>query len=290
MSVYVEVVFLNNLAMDALIVALTLTLRRRRARRFVCTLAAVLAAVAATAYAVVPAWAKAVTAVVLAPAMSLALHRLRNFADYITTLAVLVGVTFALGGTVYGISYLVGFDLRGYPILGICAAAGFVAVLAVRAFAASRGKAARRILNAVISVCGAEITVTALCDSGNTLTDIASGLPVLIASRELSQRLRCVEGARVEGFVEAATVGGQLSLPIMRLGSVTVDGRSTQAYAALTERRFDGYEAILQNTMFGGDRGPHRADRSGKRRAPRVLRGAESANGARDGDIKEGKI
>lgn len=290
MSVYVEVVFLNNLAMDALIVALTLCLRRRKAGRLLCVLAVVIAAAAATAYPVMPEWAKVVTAVVLAPAMSLALHRLRNFADYLATLAVLVGITFALGGTVYGISYLVGFDLRGYLILGICAAAGFVAVLAVKAFAASRGKAARCIENAVICVGGAKIEVSALCDSGNTLTDMASGLPVLIASEELSKRLRGVEGVRVEGFVEATTVGGQLSLPIIRLGCVTVNGTSVEAYAALTERRFDGYEAILQNTMFGGRRKPRRADKAAARRRARVLGAAEGAREFRGGDIKEGKI
>lgn len=263
-SVYVEVVFLNNLAMDALIVALTLTLRRRKARKALCALAVVGAAVVATAYAVMPKWAKILTAVTLAPAMSSALHGIRGFADYLTTLALLVGLTFALGGTVYGISYLVGFDLRGYLVLGVCAAAGTLAVLAARAFAASRGKAARRIESAVISVGGAEFAVNALCDSGNTLTDVASGLPVVIVSEELSRRLRDVEGARVEGFVEAVTVGGELSLPVMRLDSVTVGDVTTKAYAALTERKFDGYEAVLQNTMFGGASGGGSRKKEGK--------------------------
>ena len=109
MSVYVEVVFLNNLAMDALIVALTLALRRRKARKILCVFAVVGAAAVATAYAVMPKWVKIATAIALAPAMSLGLHKLRDFADYITTLALLVGLTFALGGTVYGISYLIGW-------------------------------------------------------------------------------------------------------------------------------------------------------------------------------------
>lgn len=255
MSVYVEVVFLNNLAMDALIVALTLALRRRKARKILCVFAVVGAAAVATAYAVMPKWAKIATAIALAPAMSLGLHKLRDFADYITTLALLVGLTFALGGTVYGISYLIGADIRGYLVLGLSASAGVVAVVGVRAIVASRGKAQRRIENAVISVGSVSLSVEALCDSGNTLTDVASGLPVVIVSENLAQKLRSADGVRIEGFVEAATVGGQFSLPIVGLDGVTVCGRTVKAYAALSERTFDGYEAILQNTMFDGGRG-----------------------------------
>lgn len=236
--------------MDALIVALTLALRRRKARKVLCAVALLAVAAVATAYAVMPKWAKVVTAVTLAPAMAFAAHKHKNFADYFTTLALLAGLTFALGGAVYGASYLVGVDLRGYLVLAFVAAAGIVAVICVKAFAAARGKAFRRIERAVIDVGGVKMNADALCDSGNTLTDIASGLPVMIVSGDFAARLRSEAGVRVEGYVEAATVGGQLSLPIVGINSVTVCGRTLKAYAALSESKFDGYEIVLQNTMF----------------------------------------
>lgn len=250
--------------MDALIVASTLALRRRKARKVLCAAAVIFAAAVATAYAVMPKWAKIVTATTLAPAVAFASHKQRGFADFVTTLAVFVGLTFATGGIVYGASYLVGVDLRGYLVLGFVAAAASVVIAAVRAFAASRGKATRRIERAVISVGDSVLKADALCDSGNTLTDIVSGLPVVIVSGAFSARLRSETGVRVEGFVEATTVGGQVSLPIVEINSVTVCGRTLRAYAALSDSRFDGYEIVLQNTMF--DDLPHKA------RAPRSRR------------------
>lgn len=56
--------------------------------------------------------------------------------------------------------------------------------------------------------------------------------------------------ANIEGFVELGTVGGNASLPIVKVDGVSVGGRVTAAYAALSERNFEGYEVILQNTMF----------------------------------------
>ena len=96
--------------------------------------------------------------------------------------------------------------------------------------------------------------MSALADTGNTLTDCASGLPVVIASGEVSERLKA-EGEGVCGFVEAKTPLGTGTLPIVGPLRVEVGGRECKAFAALTESSFDGYELILQNTMFGGEKG-----------------------------------
>ena len=76
----------------------------------------------------------------------------------------------------------------------------------------------------------------------------------VIASGEVSEQLRA-EGEGVCGFVEAKTPLGRGTLPIVGPLRVEVGGRECKAFAALTESSFDGYELILQNTMFGGEKG-----------------------------------
>ena len=50
--------------------------------------------------------------------------------------------------------------------------------------------------------------------------------------------------------MQLETVSGGASLPIVKVDGVRACGRETRAYAALAERDFEGYEVILQNTMF----------------------------------------
>ena len=253
-KVYIEVVIVNNLAVDALIVYAVLLLRRRKVMplRFI---AAVLAgAAAATAYPLLPEWGRMLVRVALAPLMTAVFLKHRGIKDYIVSLALFLVVTFALGGTVTGASHLAGFDLGGYLVLGVVAAAALALLVAVRCILSVRAKTPRRVCPAKIAVGGEEFSVDALLDTGNTLTDSVSGLPVIIVSERFAAGVDGWHGreraANIEGFVELGTVGGNTSLPIVKVDGVSVGGRVTAAYAALSERNFEGYEVILQNTMF----------------------------------------
>lgn len=252
--VYVEVVLINNLALDALLVYAVLFLRRRKVRkvRFAC--AAALGAAVAVAYPVVPEWAQILIRALLAPLLTVLFDKYANFKDYIISLALFAGLTFALGGAVSGVSNLIGTDLNGYLILGLTAFAALVMLVAVRCFARARGRIRRKICPARLIVDGREFSADALCDSGNTLTDAVSGLPVVIVSERFAGGIDGWHGAAraasIEGFVELTTVSGRASLPIVKLDGVRVEGREIRAYAALADRDFDGYEVILQNTMF----------------------------------------
>lgn len=253
-SVYVEVVLLNNLAIDALIVYAVLFLRRRKVRKIRFAVTVTLGAAVAVAYAVMPDVGRIAVRVVLAPLMAALFDKYADFKDYIISLALFAGLTFALGGTVSGVSYLIGTDLNGYLILGITAFAALAGLVCIRIFALSRAKRRRRVCAARVVVHGREISAEALCDSGNTLTDCVSGLPVIIVSERFAELVDGWHGneraASIEGFVELVTVSGRASLPLVSVDAVKVDGKECKAYAALSDRNFDGYEIILQNTMF----------------------------------------
>ena len=252
--VYVEVVLINNLAVDALIVYAVMLARRRKVHKLRFLSAVALGAAVATAYPVLPEWACILVRVALAPVMCAIFDRYGKFSDYITSLALFCALTFALGGAVTGTSHLLGVDLGGYLILGVMAFAAVMLLFAVRCVVRSRGRTCRKICDATVSVDGADFAVEALCDTGNSLTDAVSGLPVIIVSERLACTVDGWHGAgrvrNIEGYVELVTVSGRASLPIVKVDGVCVRGKVTKAYAALSERNFDGYEVILQNTMF----------------------------------------
>lgn len=249
-----EVVLLNNLAIDALLVYAVLFLRRRKVRKLRFAFSTMLGAAVAVAYAVMPDGGRIAVRVLLAPIMTAVFDRYANVKDYITSLILFCGLTFALGGTVSGVSYLIGADLNGYLILGITAFSALAGLVAVRMFAHYRAKHRRKVCAARVVVHGRELAAEALCDSGNTLTDCVSGLPVIIVSEHFASLVSGWHGeeraANIEGFVELVTVSGRASLPIVSVDSVKVDGKECKAYAALADKNFDGYEIILQNTMF----------------------------------------
>lgn len=244
---------LNNLAVDALLVTATLYARRRKVRRLRAAVAVILGATVAVGYAVVPVPWQIVIRILLAPLMTLIFDKYSSVKDFFCSLAVFAALTFVLGGVVSGVGYLVGVELEGYLVLGLTAFGALALIVGLRLVVKARAKRVCKVCEIVVCVHGKDIRVKALCDSGNTLTDTVSGLPVMIASEKFSSLIvdeNRSKSEQIEGFVELQTVSGNASLPIIGVDEVTVGGKKSRAYAALSGRNFDGYEIILQNTMF----------------------------------------
>ena len=148
--------------------------------------------------------------VALAPLMTAVFLKHSGIKDDIVSLALFVVVTFALGGTVTWASHLAGFDLGGYLVLGVVAAAALALLVAVRCILSVRAKTSRRVCPAKIAVGGEEFSVDALLDTGNTLTDSVSGLPVIIVSERFAAGVDGWHGreraANIEGLVALGTV------------------------------------------------------------------------------------
>lgn len=98
-----------------------------------------------------------------------------------------------------------------------------------------------------ISVDGRKIALTGLCDSGNTLVDGVSGLPVIILSANAEKQLGKTD---IEGFLSVVTVSGESNMPITKLQDVEVAGRRISCMAALSRKDFENCDLILQNSMF----------------------------------------
>lgn len=277
MTVYVELVIFNNLAINALLIILTLSFRKRKMSALRIIISAVIGATVAVGYAIAPTIWQIVIRVLLAPILVAIFDKysgktkVKKLVDYIQSLTAFCFLTFALGGCVYGLSYMLGVDIKGYATLGLCAAGACAVVLFVRRVVKGAAKRSRRYEEVYIELNGKALRVKGLCDSGNTLTDEFSGLPVMILSREIENSFNATEevcidalnavnatqaakskckGMMCDGFITVKTIADEKQLPLVKPQLVEIGGRRINAYCALSRKSFDGFDVILQNSMF----------------------------------------
>ncbi len=253
MSVYIELVVFNNLAVDLCISLATLAIRRMRVNNARLAFSSIIGAVVATAFAIAPKWGQILVKVLLAPLMCFVLSKCEGdkakekICDYFKTLVCFCLVTYFVGGIVYGLSYALNVDIKSYAILGILSTAVFVCIAVGLAIAKKRRTSGKIVKDVEVNVDGVSFKLKGLCDSGNLLTDDLSGLPVVILSKSACEKI----GKRtIEGFVNARTVSGDKCMPVVRFDMVKVGEKKQSALGALCEQNFGDYDIILQNSMF----------------------------------------
>lgn len=287
MSVYVELVIFNNLAIDFLLIVATQILRRRKVCKIRALVAVIIGAAIATFYPIASQGIQIAIKVCLAPIMtaifdtySLSKKKRTNFRkkinevkcendvdnsfsakgrsanlnlmilgvkEYVKSLVVFVIATYAVGGITFGLSYLCGVDVKSYAAFGLVACAIAITLIGARVLRKKRSSDASTLTIANISVDGRKIALTGLCDSGNTLVDGVSGLPVVILSAKAEKELGKTD---IEGFLHVTTVSGECDMPITLLSNFEVDGKKMSCMGALSRKEFENCDLILQNSMF----------------------------------------
>lgn len=252
-SVYVELVLFNNVAIDFLLIVLVQAIRRRKFFKLRSIITSLLGGVVATLYAISPKPLKIAIKILLAPLMTLLFDNYQGVSlkaralDYIKSLIAFVLVTYGMGGITYGLSFALGVDVNSYAIEGLIALSIAIALLCIRALWKKKNQSALKTCETLVSIGGRKIKAVGLCDSGNTLVDNVSGLPVVVLSQKFEDE---VGKLPIEGFADVATVGGECSMPLVRLDEIQVDGKRTRVYGALARRNFENYDIILQNSTF----------------------------------------
>ena len=287
MSVYVELVIFNNLAIDFLLIVATQIVRRRKVFKIRTLVAVIIGAAIATFYPIASQGIQIAIKVCLAPIMtaifdtySLSKKKCANFRkninevkcendvdnsfsakgrranlnlkipgvkEYVKSLVVFVIATYAVGGITFGLSYLCGVDVKSYAAFGLVACAIAITLIGARVLRKKRSSDASTLTIANISVDGRKIALTGLCDSGNTLVDGVSGLPVVILSAKAEKELGKTD---IEGFLHIKTVSGECDMPITLLSNFEVDGKKMSCMGALSRKEFENCDLILQNSMF----------------------------------------
>lgn len=257
-TVYIEVVILNNLLVDLFLGVTTCVARRRKIKKVRQVIAALLGAVAATAYVVLPPVAQVFVRILLAPLLVIILDKYCSPRDYLCSLGIFLALTFALGGVVIGTEHIIGFDIRGYLLLALVAGGALALELFIRAIVLKRANAVRQIKAVEVGYKGRILRFQALSDSGNSLTDEVSGMPVVILSSRAEMALNGASDDGVEiptseqdGFITVKGVGGESTLPLVKLDGIAVDGKRFEVYGALARKDFEDFDLILQNTIVG---------------------------------------
>lgn len=253
MTVYVEVVLLNNFAVDFALCISTQILRNRKLKLSRAIASSLLGAIVACYYAIAPNWVRIVIKILLAPIMSLIAVKIegtctkRKFVNFLRNTIAFCLLTYFTGGIVYGLSYAFGVDISSYILLGMVAVGIAICIITAYIIVRKKSKGNKTIKQVELAIDGKKYLFKGLCDSGNLLVDSISGLPVVILSKGASNVIKEVKS---EGSICVQTVAGDEHMPLIKPEYIAVERDVKQALCAISSMNFAEYDIILQNSLF----------------------------------------
>lgn len=248
-----ELVLFNNFAIDFVLIVFVQLFRCRKMLKFRTVLASVIGAVIAVYYAAAPSIVQIVVKILLSPLICLIFDKYKgdNFrlklVDYLRSLAIFVIATYFVGGIVFGLSIALGIDVNSYVLEGVIALSVGICLICIRFIVKRRRGLSTKTVDALIKIGDKCVQTIGLCDSGNTLVDSISGLPVVILSQEVESKL---DKLTIDGFLNVKTVSGEKDMPIVSIDEICVGNKRCKAMGALSRKSFDNYDVILQNSIF----------------------------------------
>lgn len=253
MTVYVEVVLLNNFAVDFALCISAQILRNKKLNISRALIASIIGALVACYYAIAPKWLQIVIKILLAPLMSLIALKIdgkcikRKLACFLKSTIAFCLLTYFLGGIVYGLSYVLGVDISSYILLFVVAIGVAISIIAVYLLVRKKSKGEKSLKQVELVIGGNSHLLSGLCDSGNLLVDSISGLPVVILSNDASLKLGDIKS---EGSICVQTVAGDEHMSLFRPDCIKVGECEKQALCAISAMNFEEYDIILQNSLF----------------------------------------
>ena len=249
MTVYVEVVIFNNLCIDFLLGLTTCLCRRRRVKKVRHILSAMLGTIVAVCYPLMPSALQVVTKILLAFVLVAILDKYTSFKDYILSLVIYVLLTYALGGIVYGISNLLGVDIKCYAVLGVLTMSIAILELVVWFVIFKKADQSKEYFDVSIKYKGKIYWLKGFYDTGNTLTDTLTGKPIVLLSKSVVDSFKSQQQMVYDGFVEIKTVNGESSVPIIELDEIKCGKSIYHGFGAITDQNIKDCDLILQNTL-----------------------------------------
>jgi hypothetical protein len=86
-------------------------------------------------------------------------------------------------------------------------------------------------------------------DSGNTLTDPLTNMPVVILSKSVVDRLSENGVVTYDGYIEVETINGESTVPIIEIDEIHCGNAIYHGFGAIVERNMHDCDIILQNTL-----------------------------------------
>jgi stage II sporulation protein GA (sporulation sigma-E factor processing peptidase) len=245
--VYADILFAVNFAMNALVLgALRAVIKPPRGRWWV-VLAAAVMALMHTLMVVVPVLQRVHTLpasfVILAAGVWLAV-RPRTWRGFGVAMAGGYGITAAVGGAGTALFFLTGgafavFHMVDWRVAALAAAVSYGALKAGAKWLENRAVKRQTICEVVASMGSMQVAFNALVDTGHTLREPISGLPVIICEESLAAPLITHPNADTKMRVIPFTSLGQSAglLTAVRCRVAVADTPPRDAYLAATPQK-----------------------------------------------------
>lgn len=251
MVIYVEYVLLNNLAINALIIYLTLILTKRNKVWWRIALSALVGAVYALISPLIEFKGDIVLKIVLALIMCLVAVKPISVKKYFTLCTIFFLINFALGGTIMGLGYMYMpimkaiYDKESLGI-GLISAVSILSIFVVRKGINIFHKSRREETNVrkvIMTIDNGIVAETGYYDSGNTL--YYKGIyPVIVVDEELGSKGKAV------GKLRFSTVSGAGEKPVYKLNRLMIDNRTYESVYYIVNKLDGKYKVILHNDTF----------------------------------------
>ncbi|MBO7326595.1 MAG: sigma-E processing peptidase SpoIIGA [Clostridia bacterium] len=250
MTVYVEIVIFNNLCIDFLLGATTSLCRRRKVKKARQLLSAIIGSLFAVLYPLMPAVAQLIVRLLLVFLLVAIGDKFATLKDYLKSVGIFTVLTYALGGIVYGLSNLIGLDLRNYGVLGILMMS--IAVLELVVWFVVNGKSQnyKSFFDVDITFKSKKFRLKGFYDTGNTLTDPLTGRPIVLLSNRVVEQFAINGQISYDGFVDIKTVNGESTVPIIELDEICCGQSVYHGFGAILGHDMKDCDVILQNTLM----------------------------------------
>lgn len=250
MTVYIEQVVIDNLAVNLAVILATLKALRLSVKR----LRLLFAALLGTAFAVAFPFIKSYAAVykLICAALMVALFGMgKGVRGYVLTFITFVGFSFLLGGVVFGLHYFPidangSFSLPQSGILGLTVMGvlfTYYVLNAVKCAYTARTHTHEQTLDVSFKNGNKAFCGLAGVDTGNNLYDNLTGKPVIILSKGL------IELKGGERLIRLNTVSGSAELPLVALKEFKIGERDVGTVLAAVTDRYDG-KIILHTDLL----------------------------------------
>ena len=269
MEYFIEYALIDNLLVDYLLLKESATILKARIKRRALLLAAFTGAAFATVFPLlkISALPSFALKMLCAALMCLISSKHGSFRKYLLFFNVFLLCTFVLGGVTTGILYLLGInDVKGayyqakaVPV-GAAIFASYIVFTIIRRFAkkiAEKAVAVCGLIDCEIAVGGERFAVKAFYDSGNLLKDKRTGLPIIVADRNVFLRISRQRVPARHDEIAVVSAGGRFRLGTYRIDYIIVkyNGKTTvkDAVIAVSERPsgIAGADILIGKDLIG---------------------------------------
>ncbi|MDE6757934.1 MAG: sigma-E processing peptidase SpoIIGA [Clostridia bacterium] len=253
MQVYIEVVIINNLLINALILTLTLRFLRHRISKSSIFISSAIGTVYAIFLPLADILNLFIFKIILALLMVAIIMGRCRFKRYLVACTIFFALTFAMGGITQGLASIMSIDLQEVNSTLIPFFVGFAGLIAIFAqkliykYVVLARRKSRYEDFVIISANGKEVSCKAYYDSGNRL--YYKNSPTIIIDRSIALQLFAQSDLnKIDDKTQIDTVTGKKNLQVITLDYLRTQDKKDKVYgvmAAISDCIRGEYKVVL---------------------------------------------